>query len=400
LAEGNLRPPTTEGDSKGAIVVGIVLSLLALLLWAVQLATLLDLNGSDAAGNSIARAYGALEIIALWVVLAALMILAAVRGAMPRFAAVAALILIPASGYAAMTALELLADPDVSPFIWPIVVPALVPPLSVAFFSWSLLPSMRARIPATVAGGIAWGGILMLCVSIWPMVQLRHVAIEREAAQRAQRDADFASLPADSPLWAWTPFLATPDSTKEEAVLDRIRHLDRRQSDAEIMLDRGDFPLLFLGSFDLDPTPALCDRARGLLRRRVQPLVPKSPNSRPYTDIAEEASGAVEAMEWLVGYGCPCDAESLAWESMAKAYRDPGFDVFRLAELRDPKNLGRVLREDPARFSMLTPQAHLKAWLKFAEDKGLREQALAGARKLDHRTADAVEMLGGDEHDA
>jgi hypothetical protein len=105
-------------------------------------------------------------------------------------------------------------------------------------------------------------------------------------------------------------------------------------------------------------------------------------------------------MEWLVGYGCPCDAESLAWESMAKAYRDPGFDVFRLAELRDPKNLGRVLREDPARFSMLTPQAHLKAWLKFAEDKGLREQALAGARKLDHRTADAVEMLGGDEHDA
>jgi hypothetical protein len=85
---------------------------------------------------------------------------------------------------------------------------------------------------------------------------------------------------------------------------------------------------------------------------------------------------------------------------MAKAYRDPNFDVVRLAELRDPKKLGRVLYEDPARFSMLTPKAHLKAWLKFADDKGLREQALAGARKLDHRTSDAVEMLNEDEYTA
>src|SRR5205085_2510054 len=36
---------------------------------------------------------------------------------------------------------------------------------------------------------------------------------------------------------------------------------------------------------------------------------------------------------------------------------------------------------------------HLKAWLKFADQNDLRAQALAGARKLDHRTADAVEML-------
>jgi hypothetical protein len=118
---------------------------------------------------------------------------------------------------------------------------------------------------------------------------------------------------------------------------------------------------------------------------------------------------AVAAMNWLVGYGCSCDAESLAWEAMAKAYRDPGYDVRYLAELRDPKALGRVLNEDPEQFSMLTPKAHLMAWLKFADsnDNSVREQALAGARQLDHRTADAVEMLGGgqperpyDEHSA
>lgn len=392
--------PTTARASDGAIVAGIGVSLLALLIWALQLATLTDLSGSDPAGNGIARAYGALEIIVLWALLALLMILAGAKGAMPRQAALAALILIPASGFAAMTALDLLAQPDVSPFFWPVIIPALVPPLVVAFCFWTLLPSMRAAVPASFAAGTVWGATLILCVSIGPMLHMRQLAVEQEAALRAKWAADFAGLPANSPLWDWTPFLATHDDARMGAVLDRIRRLDRRQSDAEIMLDRGDFPLLHLQSFDLDPTPALCDKARNLLRRRVQPLVPQSPNSRPYGDIAEAVAGALAAMDWLVGYDCPCDAESLAWESMAKAYRDPSFDVVSLAELRDPKNLGRALREDPARFSMLTPKAHLKAWLKFADDKGLREQALAGARKLDRRTADAVELLGADEYTA
>ncbi|HMJ42248.1 MAG TPA: hypothetical protein VK522_08220, partial [Pseudolabrys sp.] len=41
----------------------------------------------------------------------------------------------------------------------------------------------------------------------------------------------------------------------------------------------------------------------------------------------------------------------------------------------------------------LTPKAHLRAWLSFEGKKEYHDQALAGARKLDHRTADAVEML-------
>jgi hypothetical protein len=64
-----------------------------------------------------------------------------------------------------------------------------------------------------------------------------------------------------------------------------------------------------------------------------------------------------------------------------------------LAELRDPKNLGKILREHPARFSMLTPKAHLKAWIDFAQDPKYHDAALAGARRLDHRTTDAIEIL-------
>ena len=83
---------------------------------------------------------------------------------------------------------------------------------------------------------------------------------------------------------------------------------------------------------------------------------------------------------------------------MAKAYRDTNFDVVELRELRDQKNLGRQAREYPERFSMLTPKAHLKAWLSFADKREFREQALADARQLDHRTSDAVEMLN-DKYD-
>jgi len=56
------------------------------------------------------------------------------------------------------------------------------------------------------------------------------------------------------------------------------------------------------------------------------------------------------------------------------------------------------VRRYPERFSMLTPRAHLKAWLTYADKKEFHDQALAGARKLDHRTADAVEMLN-DKYD-
>jgi hypothetical protein len=304
-----------------------------------------------------------------------------------------ALVLIPISGFAAFAALGLLARPHVSPFLWPIIIPALVPPLIVAFCVRALFPSLRAAIPAHRAGGIVWGATLALSLAIIPLQQLRDQADHRFAATRAKYAADFAKLPADAPLWEWTPFLNTRDQTRVSAVLDRIRAVSRRQSDAELMLERGDFPLGFLGRFELTPTQSLCKKARALLRRQVEPLTLKGPKAKRYAEIAEPVAGALAAMKWLVGYGCSCDAESLAWQTMAKAYRDPNYDVYELAALRDPKNLGRTLRESPARFAMLTPNAHLKAWLSFADKKETHDQALAGARQLDHRTADAIEML-------
>lgn len=389
---------TPGKSSSGPVVAGAILSALMLPLWIVQLSLLSDLTGSDAAGNGLAQAFAAGAIILLWALLAVLASVAYLNGDMPAWAGVATAILIPASGFAAMAALELLTHPGEPPFRWPLVIPALVPPLVVIFCFWALVPLLRAAIPASLAAGFAWGVVLGLSAAILPMQAIRHAAIEQEDALREKQRADFARLPADAPLWEWTPFLAAPDRTMADAAVARMRALERRQGDAETMLERGDFPLAYLGSFDLDPTPALCEKARGLLRRRADALVPKTADAQPYTVVDSDVAGALSAMKWLVGYGCSCDEESRAWEAMANAYRGTNFDVVELKELRDPKALGRTLREYPDRFSMLTPRAHLKGWLKFTDDKDLRERTLAGARALPNRTADAVEILN-DKYD-
>jgi hypothetical protein len=390
--------PDTKKLSPGSVGLSAGLSLLALLFYALQIATLADLAGSDPAGNAYAQAYGAIEIIFLWALLAVLVFIAFLKGEIAKPALAAAVILVPASCVVAFEALELLSRPHVSPFLWPLVIPALIPPLVVAYCFWALLPDMRARIPARIAGGIVWGAVLILCFAIVPLEQIRHAANEKITDALEKFDADYASLPADAPLWDLVPFLETRNTTKQSEVLDRIRARDRRRSEAELMLDRGDFPLSSIGRFDLTPSPALCDKVRAVLRKRLEPLVLEDPGSKPYRDIAEPVRNAADAMEWLVGYDCSCDAESLAWENMTKAYKGSDWDIHRIVRLRDPKELGRTLREHPARFSMLTPRAHLKAWLSFVDKTEYHDQALAGARKLDHRTADAVEMLN-DKYD-
>lgn len=385
--------PDTKKLSPGAVGLAAGLSILALLFYALSLATLSDLAGSDPAGNAYAQAYGAIEIIFLWLLLGVLALIAFLKGAMPNWAALAALILVPVSAFVAFGVLELLSRPEISPFRWPLILPAAIPPLIVAFCFWALLPGMRARIPAPVASGLLWGAVLILCIAFIPFEKMREHADDLVAAALEKYEADLAKLPPDAPLWDWVPFFNTRNETKLGEILDGIKKIDRRQSDAELMLDRGDFPLRFIGRLDLTPTPALCDKARALLRKRLAPLVLTAPNSKPYSDIALAVEEAATAMEWLVGYDCSTDAESRAWEDMTKKYIGDGWDVHRLVELRDPKQLGHIVRNYPERFSMLTSKAHLRAWLSFEDKKEYHDRALAGARKLDHRTADAVEML-------
>jgi hypothetical protein len=81
--------PDTKKLSPGSVGLSAGLSLLALLFYALQIATLADLAGSDPAGNAYAQAYGAIEIIFLWALLAVLLFIAFLKGeiAKPALAA-------------------------------------------------------------------------------------------------------------------------------------------------------------------------------------------------------------------------------------------------------------------------------------------------------------------------
>ena len=71
--------PEPAKAAPAAIGVSIGLGVLALLFYALTLATLSDLAGSDAAGNGYAQAYAAIEIIIVWSLLAVIAIIAGVK---------------------------------------------------------------------------------------------------------------------------------------------------------------------------------------------------------------------------------------------------------------------------------------------------------------------------------
>jgi hypothetical protein len=383
---------TPSTPSSGAVALAYILALVAGFAWLILLPGLASLGGNDPAGNGLAQAFAAFEAIILWALLAALTFVCWLNGRMPGWGAIAATALIPISGVAAIGALELLARPQLPPHLWPLAMLIAPPALTIAYDLWAITPPLRDRLPAGAVSLVVWGVVLALSLSLAPMNAMQAAELRRQADALAQWRAEVAATPADAPLWQWTRLLDR-GFYAEDDVIGTIRKLDRRQRDAETMLARGDFPLAYLSRFDLDATPAVCETARAELRGQIAPLVPATAQARPYSDIAIKVDGALAAMSWLTGYGCACEAESLAWETMANAYRDPGFSVVELAELRDPKALGRTLRETPERFSQLSPQSTLAAWLNFADEPEHRDAALAGALADANRTAEAIAML-------
>ena len=75
----------------------IALLSLAVVLYAAMMSCLGDASGGDAFGRGLALAYAAFLGAVLWLVLAALLIVAAVKGRMPVWAALGLVVLLPLS---------------------------------------------------------------------------------------------------------------------------------------------------------------------------------------------------------------------------------------------------------------------------------------------------------------
>jgi len=110
----------------------------ALFLWLFFAAGSTTPYTSDAAGNAMAAGFVMLSGFALWVLLAVLMLLAGLRGGLAPWTIVAAIVLVPASGAAALRIAELFAKAS-SPPKWLAVVPIAAPGLecsTVRSLSW------------------------------------------------------------------------------------------------------------------------------------------------------------------------------------------------------------------------------------------------------------------------
>jgi hypothetical protein len=314
-------------------LVTSALTVIALLLWVFLVATVASLTTSDPAGNGLAEVYAVFTSFGLWALLAVILIIAGIRGAMSARSIVCAVILLPGSCVATFAAIETLKDASGSR--WAIVVPALAPPLLLAYAAWLYLPAARAMVSPQLADGFTWGVLLLLAAAPWPKIlQDRHEAriATAEASsewkfQRAQEIEDkheklrahFERLGPDSPLWEWVDLVASGEM--REHALAGIRKLTRRQADVEMMLDRGwSFPMLELPNLALESTAGLCERARSFLRQRAEAL--HDPEPPPYTVVAPRIEIYLPAMRWLVENHCNCASELRAVEDAVGAYPD------------------------------------------------------------------------------
>ena len=334
-----------------------IVLILALVLWAATVANAVTIRSSDAAGNALSQAFGVLMAIALWVLLAILVILAAMRGDMPVWMRVGAFLLVPAACAATIGAIEVLSQGTEWPVKWPLVVPALAPALVVGFALWAYLPSARALASAPVVGGVVFVALAALSIAPWPLVrergrvraagpgELQAIRAAKRArwsdGERAAERAEVDALEADAPLYSWLPYTEPGDPMRERA-LAAIRRLPDRQRELEEMVRAGNVAAIReVPALASDATPALCDAVREAIvfhARRVRPDDGKAPAS--YARYARDVEFYMPTVEWLTARGCSLNDGLAELEATANAYAagpERARFLAHLAELRRAK---------------------------------------------------------------
>ncbi len=230
----------------------IVLLSLAAVLYAAMMSCLADAPGGDAFGRGLALAYAAFIGGLLWLVLAAVLIVAAVKGRMPVWAAIGLAVLVPLSCVAVWMAGDAVGRGDSSALL----IPALLPPLFALYALWARLPALHGRLRAGVVSGVVGAAIVFLTAT--PFISATRAALpdpardarlaelakmqeeqqakERQAA-RERDDAEFARLGPDSALESYLLYLHT--ETYGARARAGIRQLTNRQADAIAMLGKG-----------------------------------------------------------------------------------------------------------------------------------------------------------------
>ena len=209
---------------------------------------------------------------ALWLVLALLLLIAAINGAMPTMGKIGAAVMLPLSAVAASVSADLYSQGA----DWTFVIVLVLPLLLAGYALWARLPALHPALPPLQTTALLGSLAVLLCLA--PVVGMKFASAAMpspevqaaaesalEAAQRQQEEAAikreseaFAELGPDSSLRDYLLYLPGGDSRSREA-LAGARQVKSRQADAVALLDAGRLEALTdLFRLDLQPDPELC----------------------------------------------------------------------------------------------------------------------------------------------
>jgi len=321
-----------------SMAIFIVLLALVFFCWVGQIVNLNEINSSDAAGKGLAQAFAVLLALAEWACLAGLLLMGGIHGEIPRWTAVLAVILHPASCAAAIAAGNLMRNGAKGPIAGMMVVPVVAPLAIAAFASWAFFPAIRASIPGVAAGSVAWGVVLILSILPWPSVlqgsreaavrktnvQAEEQASEKAALAESRREnlAKLQVLDSDTALWKLMEFTEPKKGVREEAYA-AIHNSKRRQSDAEAMSDKGlTLPLLDLPNLDLEATPPIVKAHKAYLLELARRIRRPDAATVQYSWIAKEIDAYLPSIQWMAERHCGCSTEVAALEAEVRSYQD------------------------------------------------------------------------------
>lgn len=323
--------PATES---GGVPVGtILLLILAVLLYAAMMGNLSDAPHTDAAGRGMAKAFAAIFATVLFVVLALLLIVAAVKGQMSIVGTVGSIFVVPAALVAIWIASDAWGNRDASA-IW---VPALLPPAIALYAVRVRFAALRALVNGVVAD-IAMGVVVVVLVGAPlqrtlfppptdPVAEARGAEEERarlEREEQAAREAhereaaQFAALGPDSSMADYMPFLYGNYSREAH---EGIRQVKTRQADAVALLNDGRLgDLADLLVFDVDATPEVCAAYGAALARDTAKVDPKAGSNQ--LGVAIDLERQLPNLQWLTGEGCDLGAPLVQLEKNLRAVAD------------------------------------------------------------------------------
>jgi len=153
---------STPTPTERSLPIGLLLTLpVALVLYGLMLANAVNEPMGGGESRMAAAFEGLFVTVGLWIVLAVMLVIAGITSSMPRWVGFLAIVLVPMSGIAAFTALDMVSRH----MPWAIVFLILLPILIVFYAFWARLPTLHSALEAQRTSTAVWGSIFSLSIA-------------------------------------------------------------------------------------------------------------------------------------------------------------------------------------------------------------------------------------------